>query len=226
MKKILIGLFLVFVINAQAGNIAKKALFECENYRMIFKVTDDICPVFLNLSSSVLTIKKELNYTFEVVFFDEDKDTTTKQEKQQIKKAIESALLRYFSTPVFPKKIKEVKKTKDADVYVYIAFDSFNKISGIYYGEIEIILNGAFPLQFTEHNPAALNRELQFDYLLRGIDDIIKEMADEIFEMANKDLSLKEIQKFLGDNNTTKTKKPEERGIVPYYKPEDYIIER
>ncbi|MBD5164369.1 hypothetical protein [Helicobacter sp.] len=122
---------------------------------------------------------------------DKDKDTTTKKEKQQIKKAIESALLRYFSTPSYPKKIKEVEEAKGSSLFVFIRLSKYNDFTGIYYGDIEVVFDGAYPFIFKQTRPLAFNRESQFSYLTEYINDIIKEIADEIFQTANEELPTK-----------------------------------
>lgn len=191
MGKILINLFLVFAISAQSGVIKNEALYLCEGYRDFFEIKNFSCQRELKSASKFLIQKKDLNYSLIGAILDKDKDTTTKKEKQQIKKVIESALLRYFSTPSYPKKIKEVEEAKGSSLFVFIRLSKYNDFTGIYYGDIEVVFDGAYPFIFKQTRPLAFNRESQFSYLIESINDTIKEIADEIFRMANEDLEEK-----------------------------------
>lgn len=219
--RVLVSLFLVFALNAQAGNIMDRALFECIGYGMFFSnkntQDDDIfggCERVLQFATKTFIEQKELNYSLLLMMIDPKTISATKTEEKQVKQAIESALLRYFSTPAYPKKIKESKEKES--VYIEVMLERYNDVSDIYHGTIKIVFGEMYPFKFKETYSLAFNRKSQFNYLTEYINDLIKKMADEIFEMANKDLS-----QFPDD--TAKTKKPKESEIVRIPTPKDFI---
>ncbi len=116
----------------------------------------------------------------------------TKMEESVFKQEIETALLRYFSTPAYPKKIKE---NGFDDVRIGVWLFQQNDQSNIYYGKLEVTFkprdkNGIdYPFQFKESLPYAFNRKSQLNDLKENITEIIKEMANDIFQMANRDLT-------------------------------------
>lgn len=181
MKKFLIGLFLVFAINAQAGIITNEALLECEYYRKLFKIEKSICPIELQNSSKFLITKKDLNYFLDIRILDE---------RIQIEQEVENALLRYFSIPAYPKEIKEVKELKNADIYILVNLKKYENLNRdkIYYGAIKISFDATAPFSFKRQRIIALGWNFEKE-LPEIISDTIKEIANEIFQIANDDLS-------------------------------------
>ncbi|WP_298060580.1 hypothetical protein [uncultured Helicobacter sp.] len=135
--------------------------------------------------------KKDLNYSLDIRILDNDKNTTTKREINKVKQELENALLLYFTTPTYPKKIREAKSPKDADVYVIVFLKKFEDFGEIYVANIDISFKATYPLVFRESFPFALNRKTEFDAFIEYfVNSIIKRTSNEIFQITNEDLPL------------------------------------
>lgn len=142
------------------------------------------CAPLLKKEATRMLEKKEFKYDISIEF-----EGITKQEEKAIKNAIESALLRYFSTPAYPKKIKEVKRGKELpDIILMVRAFRYNDIQKIYYGDISgaLAVGPVFSGMDAAYFPIAFHRETQFSVVGNELNYLIESLSNRLFKAINE----------------------------------------
>ena len=158
-------------------------LASCRNSLSYIGLDDNQCAPLLKQEATKMLEKKIFKYSLVIAG-----ESVTKQEEKAIKKAIESALLRYFSTPAYPKKIKEVNRDGKEleDMLFVVKILKYNDTSGIYYGDISEALSISSIFGAISWVPIAFYRETQFNIVGDKLDYEIKELSTGLFKAINE----------------------------------------